>query len=58
VCNCLEVLVFVFLRFAFIWENKRKEKARAGMTVTDQELNDTAFQDLTDKQNIHFTYVY
>ena len=57
-CNCLEVLVFVFLRFAFIWENKRKQKARAGMTVTDQELNDTAFQDLTDKQNIHFTYVY
>ena len=57
-CNCLEVLVFVFLRFAFIWENKRKQKARAGMTVTDQELNDTAFQDLTDKQNIHFTYVH
>lgn len=57
-CNCLEVLVFVFLRFAFIWENKRKEKAREGMTMTDQELNETAFQDLTDKQNVHFTYVY
>jgi hypothetical protein len=28
------------------------------MTMTDQELNETAFQDLTDKQNVHFTYVY
>ena len=57
-CNCLEVLVFVFLRFAFIWENKRKEKAREGIEVTDADMNHTAFMDLTDKENIHFTYVY
>jgi hypothetical protein len=59
VCNCIELLIFVFLRFAFKWENKKKEKLRAERgPVTQDDLNATAFQDLTDKQNPNFTYVY
>lgn len=41
-----------------MWENKRKEKARAGVVASEEELNRTAFMDLTDKQNPNFVYVY
>lgn len=59
VCNILEFLLFIFFRFAFQWENKRKNKIRANRPApTEEELNATAFQDLTDKQNPNFTYVY
>lgn len=59
VCNCLEFLLFIVLRYAFKWENKRKAKLREGKPApTEEELNATAFQDLTDKNNVHFTYVY
>jgi len=52
VCNCLEFALFFAFRYAFIWENKKKAKAREGMTITEADRNATAFQDLTDKQNI------
>jgi hypothetical protein len=59
VCNCLELLLFIFFRYAFKWENKKKDKIRAERgPVTADELNATAFQDLTDQQNPNFTYVY
>ena len=51
-CNCLEFGLFFAFRYAFIWENKRKEALRNGREATNEELNATAFQDLTDKQNI------
>jgi hypothetical protein len=47
------------LRYAFKWENKKKEKLREERgPATQDDLNATAFQDLTDKQNPNFTYVY
>ncbi|KAJ9116394.1 hypothetical protein QFC22_004836 [Naganishia vaughanmartiniae] len=49
VANCLEFCIFLILRFAFIYENKKKEKAAAEMGYTDE--NSTAFSDLTDKEN-------
>jgi hypothetical protein len=49
VANCIEFLIFLILRFAFIYENKKKEKAAAEMGYTDE--NSTAFSDLTDKEN-------
>lgn len=59
VCNCLEFLLFIFFRYAFKWENKKKDKIRAERgPVTQDDLNATAFQDLTDQQNPNFTYVY
>ncbi|WYZ45719.1 hypothetical protein EsH8_VIII_001035 [Colletotrichum jinshuiense] len=62
VANCLELALFFIFRYAFIWENKRKEKLReelraSGNYVAD-ELNATAFTDLTDKENPNFVYVY
>ena len=62
VANCVEIALFFVFRYAFKWENKRKEKLREQLraernSVAD-ELNATAFQDLTDKENPNFEYVY
>jgi hypothetical protein len=62
VANCIELALFFVFRYAFKWENRRKEKQRealraAGNTVADV-LNATAFTDMTDKENPNFEYVY
>ncbi|KAJ4187882.1 hypothetical protein NW767_012156 [Fusarium falciforme] len=62
VSNCIELALFFVFRYSFMWENKRKERQRealrvAGDGATD-ELNATAFNDLTDKENPNFVYVY
>lgn len=49
VANCLEFLIFLILRFAFIYENKKKERAAAERGVTHEDI--TAFSDMTDKEN-------
>lgn len=58
--NIIELLMFGVFRYVFIWENKRKEKQRAAIYAAGEvhALNETAFKDLTDKQNPNFTYVY
>ncbi|KAL1873467.1 hypothetical protein VTK73DRAFT_915 [Phialemonium thermophilum] len=64
VSNCIELALFVVFRYAFKWENRRKEKQREalraqGIVWDDNEgLNATAFQNLTDKENPNFVYVY
>ena len=64
VSNCIELALFFVFRYAFIWENKRKEKQREalraeGVVSNDADgLNATAFQNLSDKENINFVYVY
>jgi hypothetical protein len=63
VANVIELGLFFVLRFAFKWENKRKEKQRAEMRASgeldeDVNLNATAFADITDKENPNFEYVY
>lgn len=64
VANCIEFCLFWVFRFVFINENKRKEKQRQILRdrgiVPDNSVgfNATAFQDLTDKENPNFTYVY
>ena len=63
VANFLEFALFFVFRYAFIWENKRKEKQRAelmasGLMEESRDLNSTAFTDMTDKENPNFVYVY
>ncbi|KAK8137847.1 allantoate permease [Apiospora sp. TS-2023a] len=62
VANCVEVFLFFVLRYAFQWDNKRKERQReelraAGIDVAN-DLSATGFTDLTDKENPNFVYVY
>lgn len=62
VANCIELVLFFVFRYAFIWENKQKEKLRAELQERGEliagELNATAFVDMTDKENPNFVYVY
>lgn len=62
VANCIEFLLFFVFRYAFIWENKKKEKVRQELRDSGNEdelmLNATAFNDLTDGENPNFVYVY
>ncbi|TQN68781.1 putative transporter [Colletotrichum shisoi] len=62
VANCIELALFFVFRYAFIWENKKKERLRAEMRASGNyvadELNATAFTDMTDKENPNFEYVY
>ena len=62
VANVIELVLFFILRYAFIWENKKKEATRASLRESSDEdmgaLNATAFTDMTDKENPNFVYVY
>lgn len=56
VTNCLELLLFVLFRFVFIWENKKKEREAEerkahGLDAAAPSDHQTAFADLTDRQN-------
>lgn len=59
--NCIELVLFFVFRYAFKWENRKKERIRAEMRETTAgvaALNSTAFTDMTDKENPNFEYVY
>lgn len=64
VANAIELALFIVLRYAFMWENRRKRERRAELLAqgviegSQEELNATAFQNLTDRQNLNFVYVY
>uniref|UniRef100_A0A8H7N891 Major facilitator superfamily (MFS) profile domain-containing protein n=1 Tax=Bionectria ochroleuca TaxID=29856 RepID=A0A8H7N891_BIOOC len=61
VANVIELALFFVFRYAFKWENKRKEKKRAELRaqgISTDSLNATAFTDMTDKENPNFEYVY
>ncbi|KAM0787871.1 hypothetical protein ACM66B_003923 [Microbotryomycetes sp. NB124-2] len=63
VANGLEIIVIILLRLHFIRSNKRKEEQARQMVVDGKSEavpheNETAFSDLTDKQNPNFRYVY
>lgn len=58
--NIIEVGIFFIFRYAYKWENRKKQRLREELHAhgKDIALNDTAFQDITDKENINFEYVY
>lgn len=60
VANCIQLALLFIFRYSFIWENKKKEKQRAAWTESGrmEDKNETAFQNLTDKENPNFVYVY
>lgn len=54
VANCVELALFFVFRYAFIYENRKKRKQReeAAAAGTRQVAADTAFADMTDKENV------
>ncbi|WJG34462.1 major facilitator superfamily domain-containing protein [Fusarium oxysporum Fo47] len=59
VANCIEFALFFVFRYAFKWENKRKEQHREALRAAGHDFtaNTTAFMDMTDKENPNFEYV-
>ncbi|KFX92655.1 hypothetical protein V490_05266 [Pseudogymnoascus sp. VKM F-3557] len=59
--NIIGVILFFVFRFAFKRENRLKERQRAELRargeMENNTLNDTAFIDMTDKQNPNFVHV-
>jgi hypothetical protein len=60
VANCIEFALFFVFRYAFKWENKRKEQHREALRAAGHDFtaSTTAFMDMTDKENPNFEYVY
>ncbi|RDW90915.1 hypothetical protein BP5796_02080 [Coleophoma crateriformis] len=63
VANFIELALFFIFRYAFLWENKQKERKRAALRASGEtddysNLNATAFTNMTDKENPNFVYVY
>jgi hypothetical protein len=58
-CYVLLLLVIVFLRFYLVRLNKQRDAAAAaGVREANDKRNIHAFEDLTDKENVNFRYVF
>lgn len=51
---CLVIVLAITLIFILRGENRRRER----LELDEREAERTAFEDLTDKENPHFRYVY
>ncbi|RAH74187.1 putative MFS allantoate transporter [Aspergillus aculeatinus CBS 121060] len=58
VSNLIEIALVVILRIMLAWENRRRDAAQLHGDPTAWDRDQTAFSDLTDKQNLNFRYVY
>jgi MFS family permease len=58
-CYSILVLIIIFFRFYLLRQNKKKdEMAAAGVREAHDEQMIHAFEDLTDRENPNFRYVY
>ncbi|KAM0470567.1 hypothetical protein ACHAPX_009830 [Trichoderma viride] len=58
-CYTLLVIVIISLRFYLVWENKKRDNlAAAGVYQARDERMLHAWEDLTDKENVNFRYVF
>jgi len=58
-CYALLVLVIIYLRFHLKRENRKKdEMAEAGIREAKDARMVHAFEDLTDRENPNFRYIY
>lgn len=58
-CYVLLVIVIVFLRWHLRRQNRRKDElAAAGIQEADDTRFVHAFEDLTDRENPNFRYIY
>lgn len=54
ICYCIVIVLAVLLYVLLMFENRR----RKGLALDEKEAERVAFEDLTDKENLHFRYVY
>ncbi|KAJ5702023.1 hypothetical protein N7488_009571 [Penicillium malachiteum] len=64
VANFVEIALIVVLGFGLAWENRRRDRAQGispsdgGNYTRELELDQSAFSDLTDKENLNFRHIY
>ncbi|KAM0323693.1 hypothetical protein ACHAQA_008628 [Verticillium albo-atrum] len=58
-CYSLLVVIIVALRFYLVRQNKKRDElASSGVAEASSEFTSHAYEDLTDKENLAFRYVY
>ena len=55
VCLAVAIAAALTLRFVYVWENKRRDRAAAEVGDAGR-VEDSEFMDLTDRQNGSFRY--
>lgn len=56
ICFGIATVAMVTLRFVIIFENKRRDKVQGEAPA--QHYEDRSINDLTDKENLNFRYLY
>lgn len=57
VSHFIEIALVLMLRMALALENQRRDRVQ-GDEGEGRHVDDTAFSDLTDKENLNFRYIY
>ena len=57
-CYTLLVIVIIALRFYLVHQNKKRDALAEAAGATGEDRLAHAFEDLTDKENPNFRYVY
>lgn len=57
VSHFIEIALVLVLRTALALENRRRDRVQ-GIEGREWGLDETAFSDLTDKENLNFRYIY
>lgn len=55
-CHLASVVLIFSFRAMLSWENRRRDRMSGSQEQLD--MDETAFSDMTDKQNPNFRYVY
>lgn len=60
VSHLIEAVLIIALGFLLRWENKKRDRlqAQAEGGLEGRNLHETAFLDLTDRENMNFRYIY
>lgn len=57
-CHLTELAVVVVFRILLSWENKRRDRKLLEQSEEQPDSDETAFKDMTDRENPNFRYVY
>lgn len=57
-CHLTELVVIFAFRMLLSRENKRRDRKLLDQSEEQPDLDQTAFKDMTDRENPNFRYVY
>lgn len=57
-CHLTQLAVYLALRATLSRDNKRRKQRLQSEGQEERDLEETAFRDMTDRENPNFRYVY